>query len=61
VGPVELWTERLTEWYVDLGVDTFIFWPADAETRDVERFAQDVVPAVLDATARVRPAGLPLP
>lgn len=61
VGPVEQWVERLTEWYLDLGVDTFIFWPADAETRDVERFAQDVVPAVLDATARVRPAGLPLP
>ncbi|HJP72019.1 MAG TPA: LLM class flavin-dependent oxidoreductase [Candidatus Limnocylindria bacterium] len=52
VGPVELWVERLSEWYLDLGVDTFIFWPADAETRDVEIFARQIVPAVLEATAR---------
>jgi len=52
VGPVELWIETLTEWYLDLGVDTFVFWPPDPETRDVDRFASEIVPAVLEATRR---------
>lgn len=45
-GPVEQWVETLASWAVDLGVDTFIYWPTDSGTHEVERFAQEVVPAV---------------
>jgi alkanesulfonate monooxygenase SsuD/methylene tetrahydromethanopterin reductase-like flavin-dependent oxidoreductase (luciferase family) len=50
-GPVERWVETLTEWAVELGVDSFIFWPPDAETGQIERFATEVVPAVRAAAA----------
>ena len=49
VGPVELWIERLAEWYRDLGIDTFIFWPSDTGTREIERFASEIAPAVVEA------------
>ncbi|MDQ2689944.1 MAG: LLM class flavin-dependent oxidoreductase [Chloroflexota bacterium] len=52
VGPVELWIERLAEWYVDLGVDTFVFWPSDAGTREVEIFATEIAPAVIESVRR---------
>jgi alkanesulfonate monooxygenase SsuD/methylene tetrahydromethanopterin reductase-like flavin-dependent oxidoreductase (luciferase family) len=51
VGPVEKWVETLTEWALELGVDSFIFWPPDTETGQIERFATEVVPAVRAATA----------
>ena len=52
VGPVQLWIETLSEWYLELGVDTFIFWPSGSETRGVERFAAEVAPAVLAEVGR---------
>lgn len=45
-GPVELWAETLAGWATDLGADAFVFWPPDAGTAQVERFAAEVVPAV---------------
>ncbi len=45
-GPVELWVEVLAGWAADLGADAFVFWPPDTGTGQVERFAQEVVPAV---------------
>ena len=52
VGPAELWIETLSEWYLELGVDTFMFWPSDNETREVERFATEIAPAVSAEVAR---------
>jgi len=46
VGPVELWVDTLARWIEEIGVDTIVFWPADSETVEVERFAAEVVPAV---------------
>jgi alkanesulfonate monooxygenase SsuD/methylene tetrahydromethanopterin reductase-like flavin-dependent oxidoreductase (luciferase family) len=51
VGPVEKWVESLRQWALDLGVDSFIFWPPDTETGQIERFATEVVPAVRAAAA----------
>lgn len=51
VGPVERWVDTLTEWAVELGVDTFVFWPADSGTRAIERFAAEIVPHVRAAVA----------
>jgi alkanesulfonate monooxygenase SsuD/methylene tetrahydromethanopterin reductase-like flavin-dependent oxidoreductase (luciferase family) len=45
-GPVEQWVDTLTEWADVLGVDTFVFWPADTGTEAIERFAAEVVPRV---------------
>ena len=53
-GPVEHWVETLTGFAIDLGFDTFIFWPGGDATRQVERFAEEVVPGVRDAVTRAR-------
>jgi hypothetical protein len=37
---------------VEVGVDTFIYWPADDRLRQIERFAAEVVPAVQKQVAR---------
>lgn len=54
VGPADRWIETLTAWAIDLGVDSFVFWPGDTTTEQVERFAADVVPAVREAVATAR-------
>jgi alkanesulfonate monooxygenase SsuD/methylene tetrahydromethanopterin reductase-like flavin-dependent oxidoreductase (luciferase family) len=43
-GPVEQWIEELTELVEDYGFDTFIFWGEGDD--QLERFAQEVVPAL---------------
>ncbi len=45
-GDVESWVDTLTDWALDLGFDTFIFWPTSAPLSQLERFAREVVPAV---------------
>lgn len=45
-GPVDQWVDTLAVWARDLGVDTFVFWPPDAETGQVQRFAGEVAPRV---------------
>ncbi|MFD1714855.1 LLM class flavin-dependent oxidoreductase [Amnibacterium flavum] len=56
VGPVEMWVDTLAEWTVELGFDTFIFWPAIDAPRQLAIFTSEVVPAVRarvsDARAR---------
>ena len=54
VGPAGHWIEELTRFAVDLGMDTFIFWPAEDRLRQIERFAAEVVPGVREAVARAR-------
>ena len=46
VGPVDHWVDTLATWATDLGVDTFVFWPPDTSTAQVDRFASEVVSAV---------------
>lgn len=44
----------LTEWAVDLGFDTFIFWPMTDPLAQLEIFAREVVPAVRQRVAERR-------
>ena len=53
-GDVETWTAALTDWSVDLGFDTFIFWPMTMPVAQLEVFARDVVPAVRERVAEQR-------
>jgi alkanesulfonate monooxygenase SsuD/methylene tetrahydromethanopterin reductase-like flavin-dependent oxidoreductase (luciferase family) len=45
-GPPEHWVDTLSRFASDLGFDTFVFWPSGDQLEQVERFAQDVVPAL---------------
>ena len=54
-GPVDQWVDSLAGWAVELGVDSFVFWPPDTGTDQVERFAQEVVPRVLERVAAAGP------
>ena len=45
-GDVSTWVDTLAEWTVDLGFDTFIFWPTRTPLAQFEVFATEVVPAV---------------
>lgn len=53
-GPVTHWVETLTQFALDLGFDTFVFWPSTDPVRQTERFAQEIVPAVRTAVERTR-------
>jgi alkanesulfonate monooxygenase SsuD/methylene tetrahydromethanopterin reductase-like flavin-dependent oxidoreductase (luciferase family) len=46
VGGVGVWTEFLATAVVELGLDTFVFWPVTDTVGQLELFATDVVPAV---------------
>jgi alkanesulfonate monooxygenase SsuD/methylene tetrahydromethanopterin reductase-like flavin-dependent oxidoreductase (luciferase family) len=50
-GPPAHWIETLTSLVVELGFDSFVFWPADDVLRQLERFARDVAPGVREAVA----------
>ena len=45
-GPPRHWIETLTGFAVELGFDTFVFWPDEEPLAQLERFAQEVVPAL---------------
>lgn len=53
-GPVNYWIEELTRLVVEVGMDTFIYWPADDRMHQLERFAAEIVPAVREQVARAR-------
>lgn len=59
VGPVEMWVDTLTAWALDLGFDTFVFWPMTDAEQQVAVFASQVVPAVTRNVARARQEGTP--
>jgi alkanesulfonate monooxygenase SsuD/methylene tetrahydromethanopterin reductase-like flavin-dependent oxidoreductase (luciferase family) len=52
VGPVSLWVDTLASWTIELGMDTYIFWPSRDPLQQTRVFADEVVPEVRDATAR---------
>jgi alkanesulfonate monooxygenase SsuD/methylene tetrahydromethanopterin reductase-like flavin-dependent oxidoreductase (luciferase family) len=45
-GPSEHWVETLTEFAIELGFDTFVLWPADDHRTQLQRFGEEVVPAL---------------
>jgi alkanesulfonate monooxygenase SsuD/methylene tetrahydromethanopterin reductase-like flavin-dependent oxidoreductase (luciferase family) len=53
-GPVSLWVEQLTSFALELGMDTFIYWPSEERERQVELFAGEVAPAVREAVVAER-------
>jgi alkanesulfonate monooxygenase SsuD/methylene tetrahydromethanopterin reductase-like flavin-dependent oxidoreductase (luciferase family) len=53
-GPAAHWVETLTGFALDLGFDTFIFWPGEDPQRQTERFATEVAPALRSAVERAR-------
>jgi alkanesulfonate monooxygenase SsuD/methylene tetrahydromethanopterin reductase-like flavin-dependent oxidoreductase (luciferase family) len=53
-GPISQWVEELTRFALELGMDTFIYWPQEDQVRQVEVFAREVVPAVREAVAAER-------
>ncbi|MER7702449.1 LLM class flavin-dependent oxidoreductase [Kitasatospora sp. NPDC097605] len=46
VGEVRQWVDTLTEWTVELGFDTYVFWPAADPEHQLAPFTDEVVPAV---------------
>jgi len=59
IGPLERWVDTLTNWATELGVDTFVFWPADTATEAIDRFAGEVVPRVRERVNAARQAERP--
>jgi alkanesulfonate monooxygenase SsuD/methylene tetrahydromethanopterin reductase-like flavin-dependent oxidoreductase (luciferase family) len=48
-GPPSKWVETLTGFALEDGMDTFIYWPSEDHERQVELFANEVVPTVREA------------
>jgi alkanesulfonate monooxygenase SsuD/methylene tetrahydromethanopterin reductase-like flavin-dependent oxidoreductase (luciferase family) len=53
-GPASKWVEQLSRFALELGMDTFIYWPAEDPVRQVEVFASEVAPAVRESVAAER-------
>jgi len=53
-GPVSTWVQTLTEFALEYGMDTFIYWPSGDHERQAEIFADEVVPAVKEAVRSER-------
>ena len=53
-GPVSKWVEELTRLALELGMDTFIYWPSEDHVRQIEVFASEVVPAMREAVNEER-------
>ncbi|MDP8939138.1 MAG: LLM class flavin-dependent oxidoreductase [Actinomycetota bacterium] len=53
-GPVSKWVEELTRLVLEIGFDTFIYWPRDDHVRQLERFAGEVAPGVREAVKKAR-------
>jgi alkanesulfonate monooxygenase SsuD/methylene tetrahydromethanopterin reductase-like flavin-dependent oxidoreductase (luciferase family) len=45
-GPPEHWIETLRSFALELGFDTFVFWPEEEPLVQLQHFAEEVVPAV---------------
>ena len=53
-GPVSKWVEELTSFVLELGMDTFIYWPSEDRERQVEIFGSEIAPAVRETVATER-------
>jgi alkanesulfonate monooxygenase SsuD/methylene tetrahydromethanopterin reductase-like flavin-dependent oxidoreductase (luciferase family) len=57
-GDAGRWVETFTGFALELGFDTFVFWPGgDDALREADVFASDVVPAVREAVGAARSIG----
>jgi alkanesulfonate monooxygenase SsuD/methylene tetrahydromethanopterin reductase-like flavin-dependent oxidoreductase (luciferase family) len=54
VGPPAYWIDELTRLALEVGMDTFIYWPADDRLNQLQRFAAEVAPAVRANVAQAR-------
>ena len=54
IGDVDAWVAAVTGWSVDLGFDTFIFWPMTSPRTQLEIFATEVAPRVRQRVSEVR-------
>jgi alkanesulfonate monooxygenase SsuD/methylene tetrahydromethanopterin reductase-like flavin-dependent oxidoreductase (luciferase family) len=45
-GPPEHWIETLRNFALELGFDSFVFWPEEEPLVQLQRFAEEVVPGV---------------
>ncbi len=45
-GPPEHWIETLRNFALEFGFDTFVFWPEEEPLVQLQRFVEEVVPAV---------------
>ncbi|KIF78287.1 hypothetical protein QR77_39910 [Streptomyces sp. 150FB] len=54
VGDVRRWVDTLTQWVVELGFDTFIFWPATDPQHQLTLFGGEIVPAVRERVDAIR-------
>ena len=45
-GSVEEWVALLSGWGAEVGLDTFILWPADPDPRQIEVFGAEIAPRV---------------
>lgn len=45
-GPSEHWIETLRSFALELGFDTFVFWPEEEPLVQLQRFVDEIVPAV---------------
>jgi alkanesulfonate monooxygenase SsuD/methylene tetrahydromethanopterin reductase-like flavin-dependent oxidoreductase (luciferase family) len=48
-GPASGWIPELTRLALEVGMDTFVYWPREDHVRQVELFAAEVAPAVREA------------
>ena len=53
-GLVAQWVETLTQFVLELGFDTLIFWPRGDARRQLALFAEEIVPAVRAEVERAR-------
>jgi alkanesulfonate monooxygenase SsuD/methylene tetrahydromethanopterin reductase-like flavin-dependent oxidoreductase (luciferase family) len=53
VGSAKDWTEWITDWALNLGFDSFVFWPMDDPYEQAVRFGNEVIPAVWEAMQRI--------
>jgi alkanesulfonate monooxygenase SsuD/methylene tetrahydromethanopterin reductase-like flavin-dependent oxidoreductase (luciferase family) len=54
IGTVDHWVDTLSGWAVELGFDTFIFWPATDPSGQLGVFTSEVIPAVRSRVAELR-------
>lgn len=51
-GAVDHWVETLASWATEVGIDSFILYPADGDADQVRRYAAEVAPAVRERVGR---------
>jgi alkanesulfonate monooxygenase SsuD/methylene tetrahydromethanopterin reductase-like flavin-dependent oxidoreductase (luciferase family) len=56
-GDPERWADTLSGWVMDLGFDTFVFWPVADARAQIEAFAAEVVPGVRARVAAANATG----